>query len=71
MNCRCPRPIAKKKPAGLFIGLNGRLVFLVYADGKLFRYKTDDPQHAAVAEEVNLLPGGDARSRRYECCWET
>ena len=53
-----PETYRMKKPAGLSIGLNGRLVFLVYADGKLLRYKTDDPEHAAIAEEVNLLPGG-------------
>jgi len=53
-----PETYRKEKPAGLSIGLNGRLVFLVYADGRLFRYKTDDPQHAAVAEEAALLPRG-------------
>jgi phosphate transport system permease protein len=51
-----PETYRNMKPAGLFIGLNGRLVFLVYADGRLLRYKTDDPQHAAIAEEVDLLP---------------
>jgi len=56
-----PETYRKRKPVGLSIGLNGRLVFLVYADGKLLRYKTDDPQRAAIAEEVNLLPGGDAQ----------
>ena len=53
-----PEAYRKKKPAALSIGLDGRLVFLVYADGTLLRYNTDDPEHAAVAEEVDLLPGG-------------
>ena len=53
-----PETYRKKEPAGLLIGLDGRLVFLVYADGRLLRYKTDDPEHAAVAEGVDLLPRG-------------
>jgi phosphate transport system permease protein len=48
----------KQRPAALLMGLNGRLVFVVYPDGKLVRYNTDDPQHASVVEVTNLLRGG-------------
>ena len=37
------------------MGVNGRLVFVVYRDGNLVRYNTDDPTKAYVAEQVDLI----------------
>ncbi len=46
---------AGQEPAALLVGVNGRLVFVVYRDGKLIRYNTDDPTKAFVAEQVDLI----------------
>ncbi|HEV7298113.1 MAG TPA: hypothetical protein VGN72_02030 [Tepidisphaeraceae bacterium] len=45
-----------EKAASLLLGLNGRMVFVIYADGYCLRYNTDSPAEAYVAEEIDLLP---------------
>jgi phosphate transport system permease protein len=53
-----PPEYQKQPPAAVLMGLNGRLVFVVYPDGKLLRYNTDNPEHATAVEVVNLLRAG-------------
>lgn len=59
-----PRPTAAngsaEKPVAALLGLNGRMVFVVYADGHCVRYNTDEPDKAYVAEETDLLPEAGA-----------
>ncbi len=57
-----PSGYRSRQPFALLLGLNGRLVFVVYPDGKLIRYSTDQPENAFLAEEVNLLPAGQTVS---------
>jgi phosphate transport system permease protein len=63
-NFELPVPPAyrSQNPFAVLLGLNGRLVFVVYPDGRLLRYSTDNPEQAFVAEEVNLLPAGQSVS---------
>ncbi|QOV89998.1 ABC transporter permease subunit [Humisphaera borealis] len=51
-----PPPYQAKKPQTLLVGLNGRMVYLIYADGATLRFNTDVPEKAYVAEELDLLP---------------
>jgi len=44
------------KAQQLLVGLNGRMVYLVYGDGAVLRFNTDDPSQAYVAEETDLIP---------------
>jgi phosphate transport system permease protein len=50
-----PKKGGSGHPVSLSLGLNGRHVYLVYSDGRLVRYNTDDPQKAYVAEDIQLL----------------
>lgn len=57
-NYELPVPAAhqSKKPQTLLVGLNGRMVYVIYPDGLALRYNTDNPEKAFVAEEIDLLP---------------
>jgi phosphate transport system permease protein len=57
-----PAPAYKagERPVSMLLGLNGRLVFVIYADGHCLRYNTHTPAEAYIAEEIDLLPAADA-----------
>lgn len=48
------------KPFALMLGLNARAVYVIYPDGTLIRYNTDDAAKAYIAEVVDVLPDADA-----------
>jgi phosphate transport system permease protein len=57
-NYPLPRPAYEKAgpPVAVLMGLNGRMVYVVYADGHCIRYETIDPANASIVEEADLLP---------------
>jgi len=57
-----PETVRGKTPIALLLGLNGRMVFVVYHDGHCVRYVTEDPASAYIAETVELLPGAAGKT---------
>lgn len=53
-----PQTHQSKRAQALLVGLNGRMVYVIYPDGLTLRINTDDPAKAYVAEEVDLIADG-------------
>lgn len=51
-----------ERPKAVLMGQNGRMVYVVFADGHLVRYNTTEPSRSYIAEEMNLL--GENSNRR-------
>ncbi len=58
---RSGRASADLRPIAVLMGQNGRQVYLIYEDGHLVRYNTDDPANAHVVEETDVLPEANRR----------